>query len=447
MTRTARAGLSTADTVFFLSDRPTMVGLLVFEDPGGIDQVAVEAWMTGRLDRSPILTHRVAAVPGFVDHPRWEPVRVDVARHVSVEEFTDTGWDRLGEKLVRMTANGLRRDVPPWKLSVFTGVTGVDGFPERAVVVALQLHHCVTDGLGFVHFLRAVCGTQMPPQWRLGSRVPWWMAAPARLPMLVTRLAVAGSRQWWDSVRHRSGPPAPPASSPRTPLNGRADGGRAHRFLTFTVPEVKATAKALGPYTINDVVVAMVAGAQRAYLLEKGELPASSLAAHVPLSIRGDGPPVGNLIAAMIVDMHTDLDDPRARLAAIAASGRRERERVSRLGPLRIAVLDGVPAPALRLFALKAGARPQAGTDVVPHPNTIVSNVPRGAADLEFLGLPVCTTVSVPEVIDGRGVGHVAASIGDVLTLAVSCDTGMMPDIDHYLDLVAKEYAALRALV
>ncbi|MGW9339977.1 WS/DGAT domain-containing protein, partial [Streptomyces albidoflavus] len=83
---------------------------------------------------------------------------------------------------------------------------------------------------------------------------------------------------------------------------------------------------------------------------------------------------------------------------------------------------------------------------VIGHPNTIVSNVPRGAADLEFLGIPVHTTVSVGDVIDGRGVGHVATSIGDALTLSVSCDTGMLPDIDHYMDLLAKEYAAFRAL-
>ncbi len=51
------------------------------------------------------------------------------------------------------------------------------------------------------------------------------------------------------------------------------------------------------------------------------------------------------------------------------------------------------------------------------------------------------TTVSVGDVIDGRGVGHVATSIGDALTLSVSCDTGMLPDIDHYMDLLAKEYA------
>ncbi|QCQ93881.1 DUF1298 domain-containing protein [Rhodococcus sp. SGAir0479] len=440
----SRAALSTADTGFFLADRPTLVDLFVFEDPGGIDRAAVEQWVSERLDRSPLLTHRVVPVPGFLDHPRWVPARVDVTRHVSVEEYSGEGWAALGETLTRMTADGLRRDVPPWRLSVFTGVTGVAGLPERAVVVALQIHHCAIDGLGVGHLLRALFGTVPAPRWRLGSRVPWWIAAPARFPLLVTRLAAAAVRL---GVETRRRPSAPKPASPHTRLNGRADGGRAHRFLPFTVPELKITAKALGPYTINDLWIAMVAGALRAYLLEKEELPASSLAAHVPLSLRGDGPPVGNLVANMVVDLRTDLDDPRARLAAIADTVRRERVLLGRVGRRQMAVLDAVPAPALRRLVRRADARRAAASADAPrHTNTVVSNVPRGAADLEFLGLPVRTTMSLLEVFDGRGLSHVAASIGDEMTLTVTCDTGMMPDVDHYVDLLAKEYAVLRAL-
>lgn len=423
-----------------------MVGALVFEDRGDIGQAEVERWIAARLDRSPILTHRLVRVPGFLDYPRWVRTEVDVTRHVSVEQHADPGWAALGEKLVRTTADGLRRDGPPWKMSVFTGVTGVDGFPERATVVALHVHHSVTDGLGFVQVLRSVFGERATAQWQFGPSVPWWIATPARLPGLLAGMGRAIVRQWLDARRVRD-VPLSSASYPRTRLNGRADGGRAHRFLNFTVSEVKFTAKALGEYTINDVVVAIVAGAQRSYLIEKGELPDSTLGAHVPLSLRAGGPPVGNQIVSMIVDLHTDLDDPRARLAAIAESASRERGRVARTGPLQRAYLNSVPAPLLRLLAKPSADRPAADSELIPHPNIIVSNVPRGAADLEFFGIPVHTTVSFAEVIDGRGVGHVATSIGDALTLAVSCDTGMMPDIDHYMDLMAKEYAALRALV
>lgn len=423
-----------------------MVGALVFEDHGGIGQAEVERWMAGRLTRSPILNHKLVPAPGFLDHPRWVRAEVDVRQHVSVEQCTESGWDRLGERLVHATADGLRLDAPPWKVSVFTGVTGVDGFPERAAIVALHLHHAVTDGLGFVHLLRSIFGESSTMQWQFGSQVPWPISAPVRLPGLLIRMGWATIRQRVHAHRTR-GVAAPTVAWPRTRLNGRANGGRAHRFLPLTVSEVKSTAKALGEYTINDVVVAVVAGAQRAYLSDKSGLPDSALAAHVPLSLRAGGPPVGNLISSMIVDLHTDLDDPRARLAAIAESASRERERVARSGPIRLAYLDAVPAPVLRLVAMGSAARPDAGADVIPHPNTIVSNVPRGAADLDFLGIPVRTTVSVPEVIDGRGVGHVVTSIGDALTLAVSCDTGMMPDVDHYMDLLAKEYAAFRALV
>ncbi|MFM1722160.1 WS/DGAT domain-containing protein [Rhodococcus sp. PAM 2766] len=446
MTDTAPARLSTADTVFYLSNRPTMVGVLVFEDRGDIEQAEVEGWLAARLDRSPILTHRLVPVPGFVDHPRWVRAEVDITRHVSVEQHTDAGWDALGEKLVRMTAEGLRRDVPPWKISVFTDVTGVEGFPERAVVVALRVHHSVTDGLGFVHLLRSIFGESATTEWQFGPSAPWWIAAPIRFPALLARMGWVTARRRMEARRLRD-VPVPTALRPRTRLNGSADGGRAHRFLSFTVSEFKSTAKALGEYTINDVVVAIVAGAQRSYIEERGELPDFSLAVHVPLSLRAGGPPVGNRIAAMIVDLHTDLSDPRARLEAIAESAGRERARVTRSGPAHIAFLNSIPAPILRLLSRPPAARPVAAAEVIRHPNTIVSNVPRGAANLAFLGIPVQTTVSFPEVVDGRGVGHVATSIGDALTLAVSCDTGMMPDLDHYMELIAKEYATLRALV
>ncbi|MBM4727167.1 acyltransferase [Prescottella equi] len=440
----APARLSAADTIFYLWNRPTMVGVLVFEDTGGIGQAEVERWIAQRLDRSPILTHRLAPAPWSLDHPRWVPGNVDVARHVSVEQHTDSGWETLGEKLVQMTADGLPPNMPPWRASVFTGVTGVDGFPDRAVVFALRLHHSVTDGLGFVHLLRSLFGESATTQWRFGRSVPWWLAAPVRLPALLARTGRVGVRQW-AAARRADDVPMPAPLHPRTRFNGRADGGRAHRFLNLTVGEAKSTAKALGEYTINELLVAVVAGAQRAYLVEAGELPAASLAAHVPLSLRAGGPPVGNQIVSMIVDLHTDLEDRCERLAAISDSAGRERGRAERSGSDRMQILDSLPAPLLRRLTAPS-ARPDADTEVIGHPNTIVSNVPRGAADLEFLGIPVHTTVSVGDVIDGRGVGHVATSIGDALTLSVSCDTGMLSDIDHYMDLLAKEYAAFRAL-
>ena len=113
---------------------------------------------------------------------------------------------------------------------------------------------------------------------------------------------------------------AGPLRRPRTPINGAISGRRKLAFTQVALDDVKTIKNALGG-TVNDVVLALCAGALRSYLLARHELPAESLVAMVPISVRTEElrGAMGNQVSQMLVSLATAEPDPVARLRAISA--------------------------------------------------------------------------------------------------------------------------------
>ena len=122
--------------------------------------------------------------------------------------------------------------------------------------------------------------------------------------------------------------------------------------------KAKAVAKASGG-KLNDVVLALSSGVVRRYLLERGALPAKSMTAAVPISLREEGnTDANNQVFGMICSIATNVEDPKARLEAIIAQSTKSKEmshplralmpQVSNISMLGTPILVQIPGAALQ---------------------------------------------------------------------------------------------------
>ena len=127
----------------------------------------------------------------------------------------------------------------------------------------------------------------------------------------------------------------PPAffSAPRTSFNGAVSNRKRFSSLSLPLEDVKLVRRVF-ECTVNDAILAGVAGGLRRLLSDREETPERSLVAMVPVSTRpdGEGEALGNQVSGMLVSLATDIDDPVERLDAIAESTRvaKEQEQLHR---------------------------------------------------------------------------------------------------------------------
>ncbi|MGH8761376.1 MAG: WS/DGAT domain-containing protein, partial [Burkholderiales bacterium] len=187
-----------------------------------------------------------------------------------------------------------------------------------------------------------------------------------------------------------------PFQAPESVLNHRIKGQRRFATQQFSLDRLKTLAKS-AECTLNDIVLAICGGALRRFLKEANALPARSLTAGVPMSLRSKDDPddaeTGTAIAFIVATLGTDIADPLKRLAAICASTRRAKEQVQGLSRKAMETY-GLLVMAPYVVQMMAGL----GGRMRPVFNTVVSNVPGPAHSLYLRGarMEASYPVSIP---------------------------------------------------
>ncbi|WP_172671048.1 wax ester/triacylglycerol synthase domain-containing protein [Rhodococcus sp. RD6.2] len=455
MNSPASTRLASRDTWFLLSDEldrddaPSVhTGVYVFDTSCDQNPIQTRAdavdWMRQRMDRAAILRQRVRRVPGDLGHPYWVPASdTNPDDHVQFRVIGEISREDFYDIFATMTEKPFGLDRAPWEVHVLTDVCGVEDLPDRATVVAVRVHHAATDGLGSVQIARAlfddpdaspaVTGTPGPVRGAAGSllRLPGQFGGLAR-----SLRQSAAARKAFARLVESGEVTTPKAQRPRTRFNDEQSGQHVLGRVKLSLAEVRAIARATGT-SINDVILTIISGGLATFLSEAGETPNDSLAAQVPRAIRDGHAEVtaANKLTTMFVDLHTDEHDPLARLKQIHESADFEKHRVQQPESIAMEVtLDHAPAiylkSAMRLAARgnakRAKAKKAAGQ--VPLANTLVSNVPRGRANLKFGDSPVVDSFCAPMIHRGNSLAHGVTSIGDVLSVQFTSDDAMMPD-------------------
>ncbi|MGW5308769.1 wax ester/triacylglycerol synthase family O-acyltransferase [Nocardia thailandica] len=421
----------------------------------------ISAWLRARLGYAAFLNRRLRRVWGDLELPRWEvDPGFSVDDHLGFE--TPGDWPAARARIAAIAATRLDLDRPPWRIQVLTGVRGVPGVRGAATIVVLLLHHSAGDGIATrelesrlfarpelpVSARRAAAGRTLPAPL-VAARI----AGSAGLGALRFADGLRRSKAAAEEVRARAASGdlhEPRASRPATRFNRATAGTPIFDMVTLPLADVRAL-RAGHPerVTVNDILLSTVAGALSAYLAERGERPAGSLAAMVPLSTR----PVAdwdsaNRIAQLFVDLHTDIDDPVLRLHAVAESARREKRRGTDPAVLRReARVETAPPWLLRLAGWARAQRDFTAGETIPYANTTISNVPPAADALELCGAPLIRAQGVLPPLDGDALRHLISSQGGELVITFSSYDAILPDPAHYADLLRASFDELAAAI
>ncbi|MGA6203207.1 wax ester/triacylglycerol synthase family O-acyltransferase [Nocardia testacea] len=456
----AKEQLAARDAVFVYDETErhpsNIIAVYIFDSTGTepVDTAALRDWAQARLGFAPLFQRRLRRVPLDLDLPYWVPdPALDIAEHV-VAEPSGADWDTVRARIAEITAAPMDLTRPPWRIQVFDRVRAVPGIAGDATVVALKFHHSACDGVATRELeLELFGGREAPaaPTANRWSRSAAGLRAAALFPYRMGRFAVGLSRTRAANAAARARIEAgllhePAPFRPATRFN-RAIGPTVLIDQVFlSLPEVTALRdRCAERVTVNDVMLTVVSGALAAYLDEKGETPPEGLAAMVPMSMRRIAEwDSANQLCQMTVDLHTGDRDPRARLAAIRESVRRERRRHSDPDVLRHAArVETAPAWLLRAAGRARAYRSFTDLSAVPLHNTTISNVPPLGAELTFRGGPVLRVFGVLPLMDGDGLRHLISAQGDEIVLTFSVDKAMMPDPDRYRELLRESFREL----
>jgi WS/DGAT/MGAT family acyltransferase len=331
--------------------------------------------------------------------PEWiEDDDIDLEYHVRHAALPWPGGEReLGELVGRLQSTPLDLSRPPWECTI------IEGLEHHRFALFVKMHHSLIDGISGMRMLQQAMSTDaakslsLPPFWsaaegtapqaRRHAAVPTManvMASAVQALRVQLRAAPQLAAAFGKMIRRvgeRGDGLALPFDAPLSVLNGRVREKRRFATQQFPMARLRALADAAG-CTLNDVVLALCGGSLRRFLLERDSLPAKSLTAGIPVSVRPkDDQGTGNAISFIISTLGTDIEDAAERLAAIRASVRHAKAHVQSLprqAMMQYTVLLMAPTIVTLLGGIGGRTRPMF--------NVTISNVPGPEKPLYFRG-------------------------------------------------------------
>jgi diacylglycerol O-acyltransferase / wax synthase len=466
--------LTGLDAQFLALETPRQtghVGALAVLDPstrpnGGLELADLHNMIAERLPLLPPFRWRLKSVPLGLDYPYWiDDPHFDLEYHVRELALAPPPTDdKLGEQVARIFARPLDRARPLWEAYL------IHGLQDGNVGLLTKIHHAAVDGLSGAEILTVLL--DMTPEGR--DQLPSTDVRPGRVPGGLEMLArgVLGAPRYLERVA-RGLPSILPnledtpiindvpgakllgattervvrtlrrrpsrvlgrssLTPPRTSFNGHVSPHRRFAFGQLSLAEVKLVKNEYG-FTVNDVVVAICAGAVRRWLVEHDELPDDPLVTQVPVSVRTDAQrgTFGNRVGMMSVPLFTNEPDPvqRLRLTHEALRVAKDRHKALPAQLLQDAtqfIPPAVFAQASRIsFSLAASRRPIW--------NLVISNVPGPQFPLYCVGAQMVSHYPVSVITDGMGLNITVMSYCGHLDFGIVADREQMRDVWKLID-------------
>lgn len=433
------------------------VGILSPGPDGPITLAELRRHMEGRLDQLPSFRWRMVRVPLRLHHPVYVPdPDFDLDFHLRVATVAAPGGDsELNSLFASIAERHLDQRHPLWQVTLVDGLSG----GRQAIIAKYQ--HCMADGVAaLTTFSRIYSDQQFPP---LEGADPW---APEPLPGKVRLVADAlrdharsavrlpvmarTTKRQTGAVKQRqsSAPIAVPGFSgqaPKCALNDAFTPQRTYARAALPLEGLKQIKDAAG-VTLNDTVLAVLAGASRRYLEDHHELPGRPLLTSVPVSSEPADAPVrqhGNHFWSFTTSLATDVDDPVERLRAISATAREARTQLELLGvDLMPGWLDVVPPlvaqPGARALVERLRA---AGEDV--DANILISNIRGPAEPWSLFGRVVEDLYVDGPPSNGVGVNVMLWSYGDRMLFGILAFADALRHPESFASAVTESYHEL----
>ncbi|HZA11185.1 wax ester/triacylglycerol synthase family O-acyltransferase [Mycobacterium sp.] len=379
--------ISPTDAIFLVGEsreHPMHVGALqLFEPPedAGPDFIR-EAYdaMLGCQDVQPTFRRRPASILGQISDFAWtEDSDVELDYHLRRSGLPRPGRVRdLLELASRLHGALLDRHRPLWETHL------VEGLNDGRFAVYIKFHHALIDGVSAQKLMQRAL---TPDPHDTEIRVPWSLSPRSRpkpspgssllRSMTGAVESIAGLAPSTLSLARAAlleQQLTLPFRAPRTMFNVRIGGARRIAAQSWSLDRIRSVKGAAGAgVTVNDVVLAMCAGALRGYLIEQNAMPETPLVAMVPVNLRkdSDGNGGGNMVGTLLCNLGTDIEDAAKRLDVISTSMHENKKVFMELPPAEALALSSVMIGGLFL-GLLPGYLPSG-----PPPfNIVISNVP-----------------------------------------------------------------------
>ncbi|WP_349269907.1 diacylglycerol O-acyltransferase [Mycolicibacterium parafortuitum] len=413
------------------------------------------------------LASRIPAIPEFrtkledpdlnIDHPVWvEDKDFQLSRHLNRVALPEPGGrEELAQLCGRLVATPLERSKPLWEMWVIEGVGGSAAHDEHRVAVLMKVHHAVVDGVSAANLLAQLLDTEpdAPPPDPVQAPQPasaWEIAADGlwrfvTRPWQLTRVVPVTASLITNTVtRALSGTAmAAPFSAPSTPFNAPLTSERMVAFAQLSLDDVKKI-KNQAEVKVNDVVMALCAGALRGYLEDRGELPGKPLIAVVPASVHGKSDRPGrNQLSGMFCSLHTDIEDPLERLHAIGESNLLAKEHSGSLGPTMLVDLAQSISRDMFGWLLRVMSHTSLSRAVIH--NVIISNVAGPTTTLYSGGAQVTALYPFGPIFPGSGLNITVMSMGDKLNVGIISCPQLVEDLWDLADRFDAELTDLLA--
>jgi diacylglycerol O-acyltransferase / wax synthase len=423
-----------------------------------------------RLPLVPVLRRKLLNVPFGLDQPYWmDDPHFDIEYHIREIALPRPGSAaQLTEQVSRLHARPLDRSRPLWEIYLITGLA------KRRIAVYTKIHHAAIDGVSGAELLTVLL--DLSPEGReVPASSPFQPPEPPGPVGMATLAAMAAARLAWRPVQTvritnelvRMMPTLAPTVStfvggmlglgrgdggvirsasgraPKTPFNKPITPHRRLALRSVDLSTVKTVKNAFG-VSVNDVVMAMCAGALRRWLADHNALPDTPLVAMIPVSVRDPhaAGALGNRVSAMLASLPTHVTDPGQRLEIVHEATKIAKAQQAAIPQGLVDRISDFAPPALTARA----ARVVFATGLLnrlPPFNLCISNVPGPNVPVYLGGAKLLAHYPVSVITDGQGLNiSLVGYLGQLHFGLLACRE-LVPDIETLASYVVDELELL----
>ncbi len=383
-----------------------------------------------RLAHAPRYRQKLLSVPLGLNAPEWtDDGAFSVDRHVY---RTARPFEELVDEVLSMP---LRRDRPLWEMWI------CESAEDRRFAIIGKSHHCMVDGLAAVELFSLLLDPTPEPRacepdgWRAapepgGERLLLrgmrdlladqldllrWPLHAVSSPACAARDAAAGALRVSRALSHLL------RVAPASVINERLSPRRRLAWARRPLGDLRTIKRTYGT-TLNDVILASVAGGVRAYLMRRGERPIA-LKVMVPVSVRSPSHVLGNQISFAFTELPCNEPDPLGRLYLVNEAMNQQKHEQAPEGTRAVMQAAAHAPVAVQQTLSKIIASPRTS-------NLVVSNIPGPSGPLFMLGCGLRGAYPVVPLADQHGVSVGMVSVDEQACFGVYADGEALPDVD-----------------
>lgn len=415
-------------------------------------------FIESKLDEIPVYRRKLLKPQMSLDHPFWiDDENFDLNNHIKNIALPAPGNLKQLFKLTgQIHSQPLDLFHPPWEWWVIEGLDNVKGLPKGSYAILNKSHHSLIDG-GSDFEIEDILHSHFPELSNKVSPTEW---SPKKKPNRLELFAVGAVNNIMkpfmlanDMLNIGKGLGKAvcerklmlPTRAPRTRFNRPVSRNLVFGVHTVKLDEIKSIRKTVDGVTVTDVAMAIISGAMRRYLNDKGELPDKSLITINPVSVRRkeEKGTYGNQLGVMRVLLRSDIADPIERLRALGDASVKAKEMTDAIGLRGLAdFANHLPGSAVILPVWIAKMTKTFNPDFY---NTTISSLPGSQKPLYMNGAQLADTYGSGFLYDGLGLFHGVNSYNGKINFNVTSCRDIMPDLEFYIQCIRDSFDELKA--